>query len=782
MFEKEAQIVLIAAARKAKECRHEFICLEHLLFSIVNHHEGKAILQGCGANIKRLLDRLEDFFKYKLEILPPEKATEPHQTLALQRVLQTAMVHTEYSSAKSLTVGDLLAAIFLEDGTHAVFFLRDQGVSRIDVLEVISHTIEGDTVDRNLDEIENEDEFEPDESPKQQKKPREILKQYTVDLNEKAAKGEIDSLIGRDSEITRCIRILLRKTKNNPLFVGDQGVGKTAIVEGLALKIIRGEVPAPLAHLKIFSLDLGSLIAGTKYRGDFEKRLKDVLKSLDQIPGAVLFLDEIHTLVGAGSTSGGTLDAANLLKPVLTQGKLRCIGSTTFEEYKNHFEKDRALARRFLKIEVKEPTVEQTISILRGLKASFEAHHHVQYSAKAIEAAATLSHRYVQERFLPDKAIDVIDEAGAHVALEARNHTTTDQDKRPIVKVSHIEEIVSHIARVPAQSVNSTEKDKLERLERDLKLSVFGQDEAVKAVAQAIRRSRAGLANDQKPIGSFLFVGPTGVGKTEIARQLSKTLGLELLRFDMSEYMEKHTVARLIGAPPGYVGFDQGGLLTDAIIRNPHSILLLDEIEKAHYDLFNILLQVMDNASLTDTNGRKADFRNVILIMTSNVGSDSLSSQPIGFTSTTSTTAQGAIDKTFRPEFRNRLDLIVKFKPLAGDVLHSVVRKFLLEITFLLEKKKIHLETSPEIIEYFATVGYTPQFGARSIYRKIQEEVKDKLADEILFGKLANGGTAKLVLKTSDIDNSIKSIDIELTEAIQTVKKSKKINQPLPVN
>jgi ATP-dependent Clp protease ATP-binding subunit ClpA len=571
------------------------------------------------------------------------------------------------------------------------------------------------------------------------------LERYTTELNELAKAGKLDPLIGREKEIERAVQVLSRRNKNNPLFVGDQGVGKTALVEGLAQKIVSGEVPAKLRHLRIFALDLGALLAGTRYRGDFEERLKAVLKELAAIPGAVLFIDEIHTIVGAGSTTGSTIDAANLLKPVLTQGKLRCIGSTTFEEYKNHFEKDRALARRFLRIDVSEPSVAEAVQILKGLQARFEEHHGVKYADDALSAAAELAAKYINERFLPDKAIDVLDEAGAVTSLSSGERV--EGAAAPAVDVAAVEQIVSKIAKVPTQTVSTSDREKLKHLEDDLRRAVFGQDEAIKALCRAIRRSRAGLSQEAKPVGAFLFVGPTGVGKTEVSRQLAKTLGLELVRFDMSEYMEKHAVSRLIGAPPGYVGFEQGGLLTDAIIRHPHSVLLLDEIEKAHPDLFNILLQVMDNASLTDHTGRKADFRHVILVMTSNVGSENAVGAPIGFSNTVRGTDQAAIEKTFRPEFRNRLDATIKFRSLPGEILEQVVEKFVAEISAQASIKGVTLLLSDEARKWLATTAYKPEFGARSIHRLIQAEVKDPLADAILFGPLDKGGVARLVIE-----------------------------------
>ncbi|MCC6953771.1 MAG: AAA family ATPase, partial [Deltaproteobacteria bacterium] len=650
------------------------------------------------------------------------------------------------------------------------FFLEEQGVTRVDILEYISHGSASD--DESTFDSEDEEGSGMGE-PRQQKTPEQLLEEFTTDLNEKARRGEIDPLIGREKEIERMIQILARRNKNNPLLVGDQGVGKTALVEGLALKISNGEVPQKLQHLRVFSMEVGSLIAGTRYRGDFEKRLKSILKALLAIPGAVLFLDEIHTIVGAGSTTGSSLDVANILKPVLTGGKLRCIGSTTFEEAKSHFEKDRALARRFQRLDILEPSVPDTISILKGLISRFEEHHGVHYSPGAIKSAAELSAKYINERFLPDKAIDVIDEAGAIVSLEhAKSKASSSTGSAPLVRVSHVEKVVSKIARVPTQSVSISDRDRLRGLEDDLRKVVFGQEDSIVALSRAIRRARAGLATETKPVGCFLFVGPTGVGKTELTKQLAKSLGLELLRFDMSEYAEKHTVARLIGAPPGYVGFEQGGLLTDAVIRHPHSVLLLDEIEKAHPDIYNVLLQVMDNASLTDTSGRKADFRSVIVIMTSNVGSDSLFGQPIGFSNATQEVGSQAIDRTFRPEFRNRLDMIVRFRPLPDSVVEQIVQKFVDEMNLQISTKNVRVELSAEARTWLAKRGYTPQFGARSIGRLVQQKVKDPLADEILFGALAHGGTARVSISNDEV-----TVEFEPAERGQK-KASSRIPEP----
>ncbi len=738
MFDRDSEQILQDALSEATSNRHEYVCLEHLLYAIAENQRGASIISGCGGSPNRLKKRLQEFFESNLEEIA---SGQPHQTLALQRVLQRTLLHAQYSSGHVVSPGDLLAAIFTETESHAVYFLTQEGISRLTVLDYVSHGDETDAVPGE----------EMEEAGGESTSPRDALSKFTTCLTDRAAEGLLDPVVGRSAELERMVHVLCRRNKNNPLLVGDQGVGKTALAEGLAQRVIDGEVPRRLEDVKIFSLDLGGLIAGTRFRGDFEQRLKSVLAALEKEKNVILFIDEIHTIVGAGSTSGGTLDAANLLKPVLTRGTIRFIGSTTFDEYKSHFEKDRALARRFLKIEVLEPSIDDTVQILGGLRSGLETHHRVRYSSPAIRAAAELSHKYIQERFLPDKAIDVLDEAGAVLSLQHEKAKPEQDEEVPVVKVGHIEKIISKMAKIPPRTVQTNEKEKLKLLEKELGQVVFGQDEAISEVTQAIRRARAGLGNESKPIGCFLFAGPTGVGKTEVARQLAKTLGLELIRFDMSEYMEKHAVSRLIGAPPGYVGFEQGGLLTDAIIRRPHSVLLLDEIEKAHPDLFSILLQVMDNATLTDNNGRKADFRNVILIMTSNVGSENIFGSPIGFSSKdlhrgAHEVGLGPIDKTFRPEFRNRLDKIIRFRPLAPAVVEQVVDKFLVEIDSQLQKRKATLVVTPEARKWLAEKGYEPQYGARSVNRLIQREIQDKLADQILFGELSNGGEARVDL------------------------------------
>jgi ATP-dependent Clp protease ATP-binding subunit ClpA len=748
--EPEAKVVLERSLELARSWNHEFVCIEHLLFAIVESKSGALLLERCGSNAAIIKTKLEDFFQYRLN--KTISGHEPIQTIGYQRVVQSAVIHAQYSSAEKLTVGDLLVSIFQEADSHAVYFLLESGVSKILVLESISSP--------DLAEDDFKPDFPQDEDLEKQAK-GDLLKQYTTELTALAADGKLDPVIGRDKEIERCIQILCRRNKNNPLFVGDQGVGKTAIVEGLAQRIFDKNIPKKLTDFKIYSLDLGSLLAGTRYRGDFEERLKGVLKKLKEIPGAILFIDEIHTIVGAGATSGTTLDAANILKPLLTSGAFRVIGSTTFDEYKTVFEKDRALSRRFLKIEVLEPSIEDTIKILEGLKNRFEDHHHVKFAPGALKAAAELSSKFINERFLPDKAIDVIDEAGAYISL--KNENATD-DKRPTVRVGTIEEVVSRIAKIPTQSVSVSEKEKLKDLENDLLKVIFGQDEAVKQVAQAVRRSRAGLSSERRPIGSFLFVGPTGVGKTEVAKQLSRSLGLELLRFDMSEYQEKHSVARFIGAPPGYVGHEQGGQLTDSIIRNPHAVLLLDEIEKAHMDILSILLQVMDNAQLTDSSGRKADFRNVILILTSNAGSEAMHGRTIGFSEDKPKIGIGAIEKSFLPEFRNRLDAIVAFKALPTEIAEKIVDKFIDEIRAQLIPKKVSVLISPEARRYFLDKGFNAQYGARSLNRIIQSELKDVLADAILFGELQFGGLARIEAEGGELKVAFEPLEKKADE------------------
>ena len=742
LFSKQTQRVLINAEAEAIRYSHEYLCVEHLLYSLLSDPAVVVIIESCEGDVDGLKRQLEDFFQNKLE---GKAQHPPQQTFGFQRVLQRAVLHTQYSSAEHLSTGDLLATIFTETESHAAYFLQSQGISRLDVLDYVCHGTEFEEITPDEESQDGGDDANYDSSGSgdfaaKESSAMQVLQSYAVDLVSKAQQGHIDPIIGRESELQRMIEILSRRQKNNPLLVGDHGVGKTAIAEGFALMIAKAQVPKRFLDMRVFSLDVGALLAGTKYRGDFEKRLKKILAALETISNAALVIDEIHTIVGAGAVSGGSLDLANMLKPALASGRLRCIGSTTHEEYKRVFSKDSALARRFLKLDIGEPSIRDSIAILEGLKETYEKHHEVRYSSGAIRASVELAGKYINERFLPDKAIDVMDEAGAALSL-AQADKENKGSNIPVVRTAHIEKVVSKIAGVPTQTVTTSDRDKLEHLEEELTRVVFGQEEAIATVCRAIRRARAGLVSDNKPIGCFLFAGPTGVGKTEVCRQLAKVLGLELIRFDMSEYMEKHAVARLIGAPPGYVGFEQGGLLTDKITRSPHSVLLLDEIEKAHPDLFNILLQVMDNASLTDNNGRKSDFRNVILVMTSNAGSEMIHGNPIGFEKGEPSVGQGAIDKTFRPEFRNRLDATVKFKPLSPEIARQVVDKFISEIDHQLLAKHANIVTTQAARAWIADRGYSKQYGARSVGRLIQKEIKDRLADEMLFGQLSRGGT-----------------------------------------
>jgi len=729
MLSKELERIIGNAVREVKLRQHEFLTLEHLLYSYTLDSHGQHLLQGCGIDVDRLRRQLVQFFTDHLDVNPrPEH--EIVQTVSVQRAMQRAILHIQSAGKAQVQAGDFLAAMLEEEDAFAVYYLKAQGLTKLGVLEYISHELPdaGGTV-----------EAEPREGGKQS-----ALEKYTVDLVARAMEGKIDPLVGRDEELKRTLQVLARRKKNNPIFVGDPGVGKTAVAEGLALKIARGEVPEQFAQTRIFALDMGSLLAGTKYRGDFEARLKGVISELKAMDGAILCIDEIHTIVGAGSTSGGSMDASNILKPVLASGELRCIGSTTYEEYKNHFEKDRALSRRFQKIDIVEPTVAESEKILMGLKPYYEEFHGVKYQPSAITAAVELSARHINDRCLPDKAIDVIDEAGAIFVLSG------EKNRRKSVTRRDVEEVVARMARIPSSRVTSSDRDRLANLEKDLGGQVFGQKEAVEQLAQAIKRSRAGLGNAERPLGSFLLTGPTGVGKTELAKQLASCLGVAFVRFDMSEYMEKHAVARLIGAPPGYVGFEQGGLLTDAIRKTPHCVLLLDEIEKAHMDMFSILLQVMDHATLTDNNGRKSDFRNVILLMTSNAGAREMSGNAIGFKAGVEEDrglrGLAAVEKLFSPEFRNRLDAIVTFHSLTQDIMEQIVDKFMAELGVQLAAKNVTLELTPEARSWLAKKGFDPAFGARPLGRLIQKEVKDRLADRILFGELAAGGSVHVGL------------------------------------
>jgi len=729
MISKELSVTLGLAVREAKKRRHEYVCIEHILFAVLYDSTGVEIIESCGGNIENLSNALEKFFGDNLESVPEGSEYVLQQTMAFQRVIQRAVNHVRSAEKQEVDVSDILASIFQEKDSHAAHFLNSEGVTRLDVLNYISHNISKTHFDEGPGGFVKSDK-------KQKKKRANPLELFTMDLVKMAADGKLDPLIGRKTEMERTMQVLCRRRKNNPVFVGDPGVGKTAMAEGLAQKINEADLPDILKNIKIFSLDLGGLLAGTKFRGDFEQRLKGVIAELKKIPNAILFIDEIHTIVGAGATSSGSMDASNILKPVLATGDIRCIGSTTYEEYKNHFEKDRALSRRFEKIEIYEPPVSETIQILKGLRSRYEEHHEIVYTDSALKAATELSAKYINDRYLPDKAIDVIDEAGAFVRLSGYT-------RRKKINPSDIEKIVAKIAKIPTQSVTTSDRSKLKNLEESLKQVVFGQDGAIKSMVTSIKRSRAGLSAPDKPIGSFLFTGPTGVGKTEVSLQLSKILGVEFIRFDMSEYMEKHAVARLIGAPPGYIGFDQGGLLTDGIRKHPYAVLLLDEIEKAHQDLFNILLQVLDHATLTDNSGKKADFRNVIIIMTSNAGSREMSIQSIGFGDVhKDVESKGikAVEKFFSPEFRNRLDGIIQFSSLTIEIMEKVVDKFMAEVNEQLSARKVRLTISPEVRTWLAKKGCDPRYGARPLERLIQTEIKDVLSDKILFGRLEKGG------------------------------------------
>jgi len=732
MIAQELEVSLHMAFVDARASRHEFITVEHLLAALLDNATAVEVLKACAVNIAELRAQLKNFINDNTPVVPGNDEVDTQPTLGFQRVIQRAIMHVQSTSSgkKEVTGANVLVAIFGEKDSHAVYFLQQQGVTRLDVVNFISHGVRKDQTEQ-VKPAESTQEAE-DASSGGKESP---LEQYTQNLNVLAKQGKIDPLIGRDSEVERVIQVLCRRRKNNPLLVGEAGVGKTAIAEGLAWRIVKGDVPEILADATVYSLDMGALLAGTKYRGDFEQRLKGVLKSLKDSAHGVLFIDEIHTLIGAGAASGGTLDASNLLKPALSNGQLKCIGATTFTEYRGIFEKDAALSRRFQKVDVVEPTVDQTVQILRGLKSRFEEHHGVKYASAALVAAAELSARYINDRHLPDKAIDVIDEAGA-----AQRILPKSKQKKTIGR-PEIEEIVAKIARIPPQSVTVDDRSKLQTLDRDIRSVVFGQDPAIEALASAIKMTRAGLGKIDRPIGSFLFSGPTGVGKTEVAKQLAYILGIELLRFDMSEYMERHAVSRLIGAPPGYVGFDQGGLLTEAVNKKPHCVLLLDEIEKAHPDIFNILLQVMDHGTLTDNNGRKTDFRNVIIIMTTNAGAEAMQKSTIGFTNTRESGDEMAdIKKFFTPEFRNRLDAIVSFKALDETIIMRVVDKFLMQLEEQLHEKKVDATFSPALRAHLAKHGFDPLMGARPMQRIIQDTVRKALADELLFGKLAQGG------------------------------------------
>ncbi len=738
MLSKELEFTLNVAFREAREKRHEFMTVEHLLLALVDNPAAAKVLRACGAQLEKLKQEVAEYIDENTPMLSPKDERETQPTLGFQRVLQRAVFHVQSSGKKEVTGANVLVAIFGERESQAVYFLGKQNINRLDVVNYISHGIA---------KVPEHDEAAPYSTSPEEEKSGEVtgrsaLESYAINLNQQALLGKIDPLIGRRDEVHRTIQILCRRRKNNPLYVGEAGVGKTAIAEGLAKMIVDGDVPDVLANGTIYALDLGSLLAGTKYRGDFEKRLKAVLGQLAKEPGAVLFIDEIHTIIGAGAASGGVMDASNLIKPVLQNGELRCIGSTTYQEYRGIFEKDRALSRRFQKIDVNEPTIDETVKILNGLKSRFEEHHQLKYTKQAMRSAAELAHRYINDRHLPDKAIDVIDEAGA-----SQNLLPPSRRKKTI-GVQEIEAVVSKMARIPPKTVSTSDKDMLRNLERDLKLVVYGQDEAIETLGAAIKMSRSGLRDLEKPVGAFLFAGPTGVGKTEVTRQLARIMGVELIRFDMSEYMERHTVSRLIGAPPGYVGFDQGGLLTEAVTKQPHAVLLLDEVEKAHPDVFNLLLQVMDHGTLTDNNGRKADFRNVCLVMTTNAGAEDMSRASMGFTHQDhSGDSMSAIKRMFTPEFRNRLDAIVLFKPLEEATIAHVVDKFVIELESQLEEKHVTIEVDEQARKWIARHGFDKQMGARPMARVIQDHIKRPLADALLFGKLVGGGHLKVVVQ-----------------------------------
>jgi ATP-dependent Clp protease ATP-binding subunit ClpA len=746
MFSKDLELTIGQCYKSAREQRHEFMTVEHLLLALIDNPSAAPVLQACGGDLKRLASDLRGVISETVPVLPESDTRDTQPTLAFQRVLQRAVYHVQSSGRKEVTGANVLVAIFGEKDSHAVYFLNQQDVGRLDVVNYLSHGV----AKIGHEPAETPDAKQEGEAGDGESR-RDPLAEFASNLNELAEAGRIDPLIGRAAEIERTVQVLCRRRKNNPLYVGDAGVGKTALAEGLAMRIVAGEVPDVLADAVIYSLDLGALVAGTKYRGDFEKRLKGVLAELKKRPNAILFIDEIHTVIGAGSASGGTMDASNLIKPVLSNGELRCIGSTTFQEYRAVFEKDRALARRFQKIDVVEPSVAEAVEILKGLKGKFEEHHQVEYSTDALQAAVDLSVRHIGDRLLPDKAIDVIDEAGA------RQRLLPEAERDGKVDVDDIEYVVARMARIPEKQVSASDRDVLRNLDRNLKMVVFGQDPAIDTLAAAIKMARSGLGNPAKPIGSFLFAGPTGVGKTEVTRQLAMQLGIELIRFDMSEYMEPHSVSRLIGAPPGYVGFDQGGQLTEAVTKHPHAVILLDEIEKAHPDVYNILLQIMDRGALTDSNGREANFRNVVLVMTTNAGAAIAARRSIGFIDQNhATDAMEVIRRVFTPEFRNRLDAIIQFAPLDFEHILRVVDKFIIELEAQLAERQVVLTVTPDARRWLAEHGFDPQMGARPMSRIIQDHVKRALADELLFGRLVNGG--KVLVDV--VDGTLK-VDVE---------------------
>ena len=745
MLSRELKVTLNLAFKDARAKRHELMSVEHLLLALLNNTSAVEVLRACGADLDKLQKELETFLDATTPLIPVNDADrETQPTLGFQRVLQRAVFRIQHSGKKEVEGANVLVAIYSEQESHAVFLLKQQGINRIDVVNYIAHGVSG-----NAEEASGDDTVEVGGDEEKEASP---LGTYATDLNEQARKGLIDPLIGRDAEVERVVQILSRRRKNNPLLVGESGVGKTAIAEGLAKMIVDGQVPDIIKASRVHALDLGTLLAGTKYRGDFEKRLKAVLKALQETPDQILFIDEIHTIIGAGAASGGVMDASNLLKPLLASGEVRCIGSTTYQEYRGIFDKDRALSRRFQKIDVTEPCVEDTYRILKGLKTRFEEHHRLKYTDPSLRVAAELAAKYINDRFMPDKAIDVIDEAGAYQQLLPPSR------RKKQISVRDIEQIVAKIARVPPKNVSSSDKNALRDLDVNLKLVIFGQDEAIDSLASAIRLSRAGLKEEGRPIGSFLFSGPTGVGKTEVCRQLAIILGIDLVRFDMSEYMERHTVSRLIGAPPGYIGYDQGGLLTEAITKQPHCVLLLDEIEKAHPEVFNLLLQVFDHGTLTDNNGRKADFRNVVIVMTTNAGAQEMSRSSIGFrTQDHSTDGMEIIKKMFTPEFRNRLDGIIQFHSLPKEVIRTVVDKFLVEVQIQLENKKVQLDIDDKARDWLVDNGYDEKMGARPMQRLIQNRIKKDLAEDILFGSLSDGGgVVHITVRDGDL-----ALDIE---------------------
>ncbi len=737
MIAQELEVSLHMAFMEARQKRHELITVEHLLLAMIDNPTAAEVLRACGATLETLRTELSQYIEEHTPTVGGQEDVDTQPTLGFQRVIQRAMLHVQSSGKKEVTGANVLVAIFGEKDSHAVFFLHQQGITRLDIVNYISH---GVSKIPDTEKPESADQEVETEAP-----PAGALENYTLNLNVQVAAGKIDPLIGRGPELERVVQTLCRRRKNNPLLVGEAGVGKTAIAEGLARRIVEGDIPEVLANATVYSLDMGALLAGTKYRGDFEQRLKAVMKQLAEKPDAILFIDEIHTLIGAGSASGGTLDASNLLKPALSNGSLKCIGATTYQEYRGIFEKDHALSRRFQKVDVTEPSVAETIEILKGLKSRFEEHHHVKYSASALTTAAELSAKYINDRHLPDKAIDVIDEAGAAQRILPKSK------QKKVIGNKEIEDIIAKIARIPPKNITADDRSALKTLERDLKAVVFGQDKAIEALTSAVKMARSGLGGNNKPVGSFLFSGPTGVGKTEVAKQLAYIMGIELIRFDMSEYMERHAVSRLIGAPPGYVGFEQGGLMTEAVTKHPYCVLLLDEIEKAHPDIFNILLQVMDHGTLTDNNGRKADFRNVTIIMTTNAGAESLSKSSMGFTTSKQVgDEQADIKRLFSPEFRNRLDATVSFAPLSQEIIIRVVDKFLIQLEDQLHDKKVEVTFSDALKAFLGKKGFDPQMGARPMARLIQDTIRKALADELLFGKLANGGSVHVDIDSKD--------------------------------